>query len=319
MGRPRLVLLLNILLCCAVDISAGRDFYKILEVSRGADDKSIKKAYRSLALKWHPDKNADNTEEAQAKFTEISNAYEVLSDPEKRKVYDQFGEEGLQGGGPGGPGGGGAGFHANFGDPFSMFKDLFGADGGDVKEEVVCPAGLERSSVEEGSQMVEDFREEADFPVVEEGSQVVEDFREEADFQEEADFLEEADSLDTKKSYIPRIARPQAKLQPSRRLAEAVKGALKVAYVDCEEHELLCSQHEVEAVPTFKVFVDGDSETFTGSPDIKKLKEWLVSKIPYTSDVLAPLPDVALAHEWLAHACGPKVPPEWPARSPGGE
>ncbi|ROT74671.1 dnaJ homolog subfamily B member 6 [Penaeus vannamei] len=78
------------------------DYYKVLELNRSASQADIKKAYRRLALKWHPDKNPDNQDEATKKFKEISEAYEVLSDEKKKKIYDQFGKEGLQtGGGPG--------------------------------------------------------------------------------------------------------------------------------------------------------------------------------------------------------------------------
>ncbi|KAK6932606.1 Chaperone DnaJ, C-terminal [Dillenia turbinata] len=88
----------------------GVDYYKILQVDRNAKDEDLKKAYRKLAMKWHPDKNPNNKKEAEAKFKQISEAYDVLSDPQKRAVYDQYGEDGLKGGVPppdaaGGPGG----------------------------------------------------------------------------------------------------------------------------------------------------------------------------------------------------------------------
>ncbi|XP_012255664.1 dnaJ homolog subfamily B member 6-like isoform X2 [Athalia rosae] len=71
------------------------DYYRILDVSRNATGVDIKKAYRKLALKWHPDKNPDNLDEANRMFKEISEAYEVLIDDKKRRVYDQYGKEGL--------------------------------------------------------------------------------------------------------------------------------------------------------------------------------------------------------------------------------
>ncbi len=91
------------------------DYYQRLGVDKSADDETIKKAYRKMALKWHPDRNTNNKEEATKKFKEISEAYEVLSDKNKRQIYDMYGEEGLKngpapsGGDAGGPFGGGAG------------------------------------------------------------------------------------------------------------------------------------------------------------------------------------------------------------------
>ncbi|XP_010519928.1 PREDICTED: dnaJ homolog subfamily B member 1 [Tarenaya hassleriana] len=87
----------------------GLDYYNILEVNRNATEDDVKRCYRRLAMKWHPDKNPTNKKEAEAKFKEISEAYEVLSDPQKRSVYDQYGEEGLSDMPPPGSTGGGGG------------------------------------------------------------------------------------------------------------------------------------------------------------------------------------------------------------------
>lgn len=91
----------------------GKDYYKILGVSKDADEDTLKKAYKKAALKWHPDRNKDNIETANKKFKEVGEAFEVLSDKNKRAVYDQFGEEGLKGGGPP-PGADGAGGFGGF-------------------------------------------------------------------------------------------------------------------------------------------------------------------------------------------------------------
>lgn len=100
------------------------DYYEILGISKDAAESDIKKAYRKLALKWHPDKNPDNKEEAEAKFKSIAEAYEVLSDKEKRDVYDRFGKDGLTG--RGGGSGGASSFSFRFHDPNEIFKEFFG-------------------------------------------------------------------------------------------------------------------------------------------------------------------------------------------------
>ena len=100
-----------------------RDYYEVLGVDKSADDAAIKKAYRQLAKKYHPDTNPGNAE-AEAKFKEASEAYAVLSDAEKRRQYDQFGHAAFQGGG--GPGAGGFDF-SDMGDIFGdIFGDFFG-------------------------------------------------------------------------------------------------------------------------------------------------------------------------------------------------
>mmetsp|Transcript_11094 Transcript_11094/g.19316 ORF Transcript_11094/g.19316 Transcript_11094/m.19316 type:complete len:347 (+) Transcript_11094:156-1196(+) len=108
----------------------GRDYYAILGVPKGSDDAELKKAYRKLAMKWHPDKNPDDRDKATAKFKEVSEAYEVLSDPQKREIYDKYGEDGLKAGmGPGGGGGGQQGPGGpgmQFRNAEDLFKEFFG-------------------------------------------------------------------------------------------------------------------------------------------------------------------------------------------------
>src|ERR1700682_6352225 len=99
---------------------AEKDYYALLGVKKAATDDEIKKAYRSLAKKHHPDKNKGN-KDAENKFKEISEAYAVLSDKEKREQYDRLGKEAFNFGGAGGPGAGGFG-----GFDFSQFTEQFG-------------------------------------------------------------------------------------------------------------------------------------------------------------------------------------------------
>ena len=94
-----------------------KDLYKILGVDKSVDDNALKKAYRKLAMKHHPDKGGD-----EKKFKDISEAYEILSDPNKRKTYDLGGYEALDGGG------------ASGGNPFDIFESMFGTQG--------MPAGM---------------------------------------------------------------------------------------------------------------------------------------------------------------------------------
>ncbi|KAJ7158552.1 hypothetical protein C8R46DRAFT_957180 [Mycena filopes] len=131
----------------------GADYYKLLGIDKSATEAEIKSAYKKMALKWHPDRNG-GSEESSKKFKEISEAFEVLSDSNKRAVYDQFGEEGLKGGGgappPGGAPGGFSGFSGKFpggtsgfsfstsggpgggfsaSDPNKIFEHIFGPSG----------------------------------------------------------------------------------------------------------------------------------------------------------------------------------------------
>ncbi|KAH9552280.1 hypothetical protein CY35_09G056900 [Sphagnum magellanicum] len=101
-------------------VHADADYYSILGVGKNADKSEIKSAYRKLARQYHPDVNKEAG--AEQKFKDISNAYEVLSDDEKRSIYDRYGEAGLKGAGAGGPG--------DFNNPFDLFETFFGGMGG---------------------------------------------------------------------------------------------------------------------------------------------------------------------------------------------
>ncbi len=103
-----------------------KDFYDVLGVSRSASAEEIKKAYRKMAMKYHPDKNPDD-KSAEDKFKEAAEAFDCLSNPEKKQRYDQFGHQGMGAGGYGGSGGAGG---MNMEDIFSNFGDIFGGGGG---------------------------------------------------------------------------------------------------------------------------------------------------------------------------------------------
>src|SRR5512136_1998697 len=132
-------------------MSTKADYYEILGVPKTASEDDIKKAYRKLAMKYHPDKNPGD-KSAEEKFRDATEAYEILKDPQRRSQYDQFGHAAFQqGGGPGGFGGFSGGFQgfdisdalrafmADFGSD-SMFSDLFGFSGGRPRRSSGGPA-----------------------------------------------------------------------------------------------------------------------------------------------------------------------------------
>jgi molecular chaperone DnaJ len=102
-------------------MATKRDYYEILEVTREVDEAGLKRSYRKLAVKFHPDKNPGDSE-AEELFKELGEAYDVLMDPQKRAAYDRYGHAAFQQGGMGA----GGGFH----DPFDLFREVFGAGGG---------------------------------------------------------------------------------------------------------------------------------------------------------------------------------------------
>src|SRR5258706_12505157 len=108
---------------------AKRDYYEVLEIARNASDDEIKKSYRRLAIKFHPDKNPGD-KAAEEKFKEIGEAYEALGDPQKRAAYDQYGHAAFD---PRMRGPRGGGFH----DPFEIFREAFGGGSGSCLDELL--------------------------------------------------------------------------------------------------------------------------------------------------------------------------------------
>lgn len=127
----------------------GVDYYNILKVSKNATDEDLKRSYKRLAMKWHPDKNGENKKEAEAKFKQISEAYDVLSNAHKRQIYDLYGEEALKSGQfdqasptcAGHPGAGGNSFRYKSRDADDIFAEFFGLSKGGFKDSPVFAGG----------------------------------------------------------------------------------------------------------------------------------------------------------------------------------
>jgi molecular chaperone DnaJ len=142
-------------------MAAKHDYYEALGVSKDATAEQIKKAYRKLAMKFHPDRNPGD-KGAEEKFKEIGEAYEVLSDADKRAAYDRYGHAAFQAGGVGGGGHGGGGFH----DPMDLFSQVFGTAFGGGFEEFFGGGRRQRSGRQRGSDLRYDLEislEEAAF------------------------------------------------------------------------------------------------------------------------------------------------------------
>src|SRR2546423_6333148 len=129
-----------------------RDYYEVLGVGRHASDEEVKRAYRKLAVKFHPDKNPDDAH-AEEKFKELGEAYDVLMDAEKRAAYDRYGHAAFAQG----MGGRGAGFH----DPFDIFREVFGGGGwgvGGIFETFFGGGPAQRDDTQRGSDLRYDMQ-----------------------------------------------------------------------------------------------------------------------------------------------------------------
>lgn len=242
-------ILLFILLSILTFINAGEDYYKILGVPRNADEKTISKAFKKLSVKYHPDRNRDKKEWAKANFVKIAQAYETLTDPEKRKAYDLGGEEGVkqqeQGNAQGHHGGFGN-FGGNFDDIFNQF---FGGGGGQRQRRR-------------------------------------QNFHHEEEEEREVDFFENTDVLKLRIQSLTKIFNRQenwfilfyksnnkdikAITDMWKTLADKTYGIFKIGSCNCKTDEELCEEFSIRETPEIVFFPEiGEEEEI-----YKGLKTW---------------------------------------------
>ncbi|EER15317.1 conserved hypothetical protein [Perkinsus marinus ATCC 50983] len=278
-------------------VECGKDYYKILGIPRSASESQIKGAYRKAALKWHPDKNTDNKEEAEKKFYDISEAYEALSDPEKRKIYDQFGEEGLkQGGGGGGDGGfGGGGFNVRPEDIFNAFFGQGGPGGGSFHFEFGTggfgggSGGFGGGSGGFGgfggaggrrphAQPVKNLYDEG--PVLE-----ISDTNWEV-------LVSEREEPVVVNFYSPSCAHCKEVVGDYKKLADTYEGIITIAAVNCATEQEICQEAGIKAYPTIRMYGEPDETTPIEFPASKKrnykhLSRWISEKMPSHATLLS--------------------------------
>ncbi|EFN59909.1 hypothetical protein CHLNCDRAFT_132941 [Chlorella variabilis] len=272
-----------LLLAAAAAVAAVRDtkYYDHLGVSPDADERTIQKAYRRAALRYHPDRNPDKPD-AEERFREVAAAYEVLSDSEKRQIYDRYGEQGLnqQQQGGGGPGGN---FHFQHGDAFNIFETVFGGMGGGGGQRMHFQFGgggggmgggfggmggghggqhggggrrHETAGLYDNDAFVQDLTEDT-FP--------------EGDGDGWIWLIE---------FYAPWCGHCRQLAPKWRKVAEALHGVAKVAAVNCEQQQALCQEQGVRGYPTIKAFSGGHLHEYKGDRSARHLKDWALGLLP---------------------------------------
>ncbi|CAM9355383.1 unnamed protein product [Ectocarpus sp. 8 AP-2014] len=285
----------------------GKDYYGALGLKKNAKESAIKKAYRKLALKYHPDKNQDRQEWATKKFADVAEAYKVLSDAEKRSIYDQFGEEGLKhgaGGGDGGaggfPGGGGGGFHGfggfpgqggggggqrfhfEAGDAHRTFEQFFatgtpgGGGGGNIFDEFFGGGGGGGFGGGGFGGGGGGGRRGAKPPqdLYPKGSKVGK--------LSENKFPKAGSAHVWLVHFYSPQSRECSQLAPTmEKLAEVLHGVAKVGAMDCTgKAERFCVQQGVREFPGLMLVVAGENTNFEGVADLKPLHEFVLEGLP---------------------------------------
>ncbi|KAG5187864.1 heat shock protein 40 like protein [Tribonema minus] len=330
-ARPQAGLRL-LLLCMLAAAVCARDFYKTLGVKKNASEKDIKKAYRKMAIKWHPDKNPDNQEKASKKFAEIAAAYEVLSDADKRKIYDQYGEEGLkhgggEGGGPGGPGGfpGGAGgfpggftfqqggfggggggtpfggggggntFHFGGSDPFDLFERFFASEGGGGGLGMGGGGFGGGGGGQRQQAQQQQQRPSADLY----------DARSPVQHLAASKFPGVgARHIWLVEFYAPWCGHCQGMVPTLEALAKELAGIVKVGAVNCEKEQQLCAKHGVQGYPTLMAVVDGVVTQYQGDNALRPLREFALEQVP--AEHVVNIRRMETAEDFLKQQCSKK-------------
>ncbi|XP_024526828.1 dnaJ protein ERDJ3A [Selaginella moellendorffii] len=289
---PITVVLVSVLLIFSIP-AESKDLYKILGVDKNADQRAIKKAYHKLSLQYHPDKN--KAKNAQDKFSEISNAYEILSDEKKRKEYDLYGES-PPGGGFGGGGGGGGGFGGGGGDPFQRDFQQQQHQYGNAQHEYQQrytfhsdgPNGFSFDGFNFGGfgsymdDMFGGFFKNSN-PGPEFGSQLQQ--------LSSAEFTRQV--LNDSETWLLLFVSSTALDQRTRILEEFAKhmnGVIKVGIINCQSNQLLCKQQRVSVLKEPKLYIcpwvpsrKRSLVEYTGDWKVKALEAYSVEFLPRLS------------------------------------
>lgn len=260
----------------------GKDYYAILGVSRDATPREIRKAFKTLSVKYHPDKNP----EGRDKFVEISNAYQVLSDPELRKKYDQFGEDGLKG-----PPGGGGG-HFQFHDAFNVFEQFFGRGGGfsfssggggaQFHFSSNMGGGHQQRAQHQQQQRRQQQQQQQEQPQElydNKGDVVILDSK---NFDELV--LKDASSIWMVQFYSPSCKHCHNLAGAYKEAAKKLRGMVKVGVVNAAVETGLSEMYEVKGYPTIKLFPYGPDkskpQTYDGPRHADGLANWALTAMP---------------------------------------
>jgi curved DNA-binding protein CbpA len=261
-------------------VLAGQDYYKLLGVPKNADDAAIRKAFKKMSLKYHPDKNKDDREAAEKKFIEIANAYEVLSDAEKRKIYDAHGEEGLKNHGQQGQG-----------NPFGNmnFDDIFGSffgGGGQGGAGGGNGGGGFRFQFSQGGGGQQQFFHQGGGGGEQQQQQKPEKLFKNTDVTEldlgTLNLLYRRTTIWMVNFY--HIGNPQSKALKDEwvTLSDKLFGIIKVAAVSCSDEEELCEDYNIKTHSTIVYFPENtaqEHEIYTGEKTYKAMSDFAVQRM----------------------------------------